>query len=265
MTVRPSSLQDSPGRGEFDLNARNGYWLAELGLWSLGLLAILVFFFARAGGELERQNAIAQFNEVRAQRILAGEGINEEFGSAADLNAQSSHAAATPLNSVESAAVEPSFPSDRSTGIAVRDAPAPAREAASGSASAVLPIAILSIPAVGLEVPVFEDTSERNLNRGAGWIEGTAGPNDGGNMAIAAHRDGYFRALKDVKVGQHLDLVSLNETQRYRVTEVLIVDPEEVWVLAPTEADAVTLVTCYPFYFVGNAPQRYIVRALIDD
>jgi sortase A len=125
-----------------------------------------------------------------------------------------------------------------------------------------LPIALLRISRVGLEVPVFADTSERNLYRGAGWVKGTSAPDDGGNMAIAAHRDSYFRALKDVAVGDIIEIESITQQQTYRVVKLSIVEPEDVSSLYATDTAAVTLVTCYPFYFVGNAPQRYIVRAV---
>jgi sortase A len=125
-----------------------------------------------------------------------------------------------------------------------------------------LPIALLRIGRVGLEVPVYADTTERNLNRGAGWVKGTAAPDDGGNIAIAAHRDGYFRVLKDVAVGDVLELESITQERLYRVTEISIVEPGDTSSLFATETAAVTLVTCYPFYFVGHAPQRYIVRAV---
>ncbi|MCA1779948.1 MAG: class D sortase [Xanthomonadaceae bacterium] len=121
------------------------------------------------------------------------------------------------------------------------------------------------MPGVNLEVPVFADISERNLSRGAGWVPGTALPNDGGNMAIAAHRDQYFRALKDVAVGDLLELESLSGPQDYRVTSLTIVEPEDLWPLDPADVATVTLVTCYPFYFVGSAPQRYIVQAVAVD
>jgi LPXTG-site transpeptidase (sortase) family protein len=125
----------------------------------------------------------------------------------------------------------------------------------------VAPLALLRIPAVKLVVPVFEGTSELNLNRGAGSIEGTARIGEAGNVGIAAHRDGFFRVLKDVRVGDTLLLEHLTATDAYRVVSTTIVDPSEVSVLAPTTIHSVTLVTCYPFYYVGSAPRRFIVRA----
>lgn len=128
-----------------------------------------------------------------------------------------------------------------------------------------LPIAVLRIADVGLEVPVYADLSELNLSRGAGWIDGTAQPNTGGNIAIAAHRDQYFRPLKDVQIGDILELESLSGPVEFQVSRIAIVDPDDVSVLDDTPVSMVTLVTCYPFYFIGNAPQRYIVQAIAVD
>ena len=123
------------------------------------------------------------------------------------------------------------------------------------------PQALLRIPSVKLVVPVFEGTSDLNLNRGAGRIEGTARIGETGNVGIAAHRDGFFRVLKDVHVGDTLLLERLTGTDTYRIVSTTIVDPSEVSVLAPTTTQSVTLVTCYPFYYVGSAPRRFIVHA----
>lgn len=123
------------------------------------------------------------------------------------------------------------------------------------------PQALLRIPSLKLVVPVFEGTSELNLNRGAGRIEGTARIGEPGNVGIAAHRDGFFRVLKDVRVGDTLLLERLTGTETYRVVSTTIVDPSEVSVLTPTATQSVTLVTCYPFYYVGSAPRRFIVHA----
>jgi sortase A len=125
------------------------------------------------------------------------------------------------------------------------------------------PLAVLRVPAIDLEVAVLEGTSELVLNRGVGHIEGTAPPGGGGNVGIAGHRDGFFRGLKDIEPGDIIELETLTGTDRYAISDTLIVDPPDVWVLEPTDTPTLTLVTCYPFYFVGSAPQRYIVRAEI--
>jgi sortase A len=124
-----------------------------------------------------------------------------------------------------------------------------------------LPEAVLSVPSLGLEVPVFPGTGQVVLNRGAGRLEDTAAPGTAGNIAIAGHRDGFFRPLKDIEVGAVLALRTLRGTQRFEVSEILIVDPLDLSVLDPSNEAMLTLITCYPFYYVGYAPDRYIVRA----
>ena len=126
-----------------------------------------------------------------------------------------------------------------------------------------LPQGILQIPAIHLVVPIFEGTEAFMLNRGVGRIENTALVGTLGNIGIAGHRDGFFRGLKDLGVGDLIEVEALSGSTQYRVSEIRIVDPSEVSVLAPTDAPMLTLVTCYPFYFVGHAPQRYIVRAVL--
>lgn len=123
--------------------------------------------------------------------------------------------------------------------------------------------AILRIPSTGTEVAVFDSTSKTALNRGAGHVSYTALPGTAGNIAIAGHRDGFFRSLKDIEIGATIELTTLDAQQQFRVTETMIVDPLDVSVLDPTEETVITLITCYPFYFVGPAPERFIVRAIL--
>jgi len=124
------------------------------------------------------------------------------------------------------------------------------------------PLAVLRIPRLHLEAPVLEGTDDETLNRGVGHIADTALPGANGNSGIAGHRDGFFRGLKDIKEGDELVIETLRDTETYRVERIWIVTPEDVSVLDPTPSRAVTLVTCYPFYFIGSAPQRFIVRAV---
>ena len=123
------------------------------------------------------------------------------------------------------------------------------------------PEAILRVQRVGLEVPVLEGVDDLTLNRGAGHIPGTARPGQPGNIAIAGHRDGFFRILKDVIPGDTIDLERDGSVDRYRVRDISIVEKSDAAVLRPTADSVLTLVTCYPFHFVGAAPQRYIIRA----
>jgi sortase A len=127
------------------------------------------------------------------------------------------------------------------------------------------PLAILSISKLALEVPVFEGTDELTLNRGAGRIVGTARPGERGNIGIAAHRDGFFRSLKDVRPGDRIELAQLRRKFVYSVDNIAVVNPSDVTVLQARPQPSLTLVTCYPFYFIGGAPQRYIVQASLVD
>jgi sortase A len=124
-------------------------------------------------------------------------------------------------------------------------------------------LAILRIDSAGIEVPVFDSTSKTALNRGSGHVAGTVLPGTRGNSAIAGHRDGFFRGLKNISVGAEIELATLYGQQRFRVSEILIVDPLDVSVLGPSDETMITLITCYPFYFVGPAPERFIVRATL--
>jgi len=122
-------------------------------------------------------------------------------------------------------------------------------------------MALLRIPRSQLEVAILEGTDDLSLNRAVGHIAGTARPGDSGNIGIAGHRDGFFRGLKDVSTGDTIEIMTQRGETTYVIDQITIVNPTDVSVLAPRARSSVTLVTCYPFYFVGSAPQRYIVQA----
>ncbi len=122
-------------------------------------------------------------------------------------------------------------------------------------------LGLLDIPNASVSVMLLAGTDELTLNRAVGHIEGTALPGESGNVGIAGHRDSFFRGLRHLEVGDDLSLTTLDGIAHYEVTELKIVEPEAVEVLAPSEHETITLVTCYPFYFVGEAPQRFIVHA----
>jgi sortase A len=126
------------------------------------------------------------------------------------------------------------------------------------------PVAILRVPDLELEVPVYATASELHLNRGAGLIAGMGLPDKGGNIGIAGHRDGFFRVLKDIQPGQRIEVETRSRTHRFRVVSTEVVDPADLRVLADTQDPTVTLVTCFPFYFIGSAPQRFIVRGAYE-
>lgn len=123
------------------------------------------------------------------------------------------------------------------------------------------PHAVLHIEHLDIRVPVYNGADDFNLNRGVARIIGTGRVGEVGNLGIAGHRDGFFRPLKDIELGDRMTLETYFGTEVYEVSSIEIVDPSDLRVLAPTDTAMVTLVTCYPFYYVGNAPQRFIVKA----
>jgi sortase A len=123
------------------------------------------------------------------------------------------------------------------------------------------PLAVLHISKIGLEVPLLDGTDALTLNHAVGRIGGTARPGEPGNIGIAGHRDGFFRGLEEVATGDAIELKTPQGTDTYVVDEISIVDPKNVGVLQPRSAPSLTLVTCYPFHYIGPAPQRYIVHA----
>ena len=139
---------------------------------------------------------------------------------------------------------------------AAAEAPAVSSIVAAGA-----PLATLSIPRLHLSAVVFEGSDHRTLRHGPGHIEHTARPGESGNIGIAGHRDTFFRPLRQAQVGDEILLDTPDARWRYQVTSVRIVSPHEMQVLDPTAEPTLTLVTCYPFWFVGNAPMRFVVHA----
>jgi sortase A len=136
------------------------------------------------------------------------------------------------------------------------------------AAAPTVPAAVVSgligrmeIPRLQLSVVVMEGDDKLTLRRAVGHIPGTALPGNPGNVGLAGHRDTFFRPLKDVKIKDEIQISTLTGNFKYEVVSLRIVDPENVGVLAPSGENVLTLVTCYPFYFVGPAPKRWIVRA----
>jgi len=123
------------------------------------------------------------------------------------------------------------------------------------------PLGRIEIGAIGLEVMILEGIENETLQRAVGHIPGTSLPGQEGNVAIAGHRDTFFRGLRNIQKDDEITLTTLNGSYRYRVDSIRVVEPEDVEVLDDSDEPVLTLVTCYPFYFVGAAPQRFIVRA----
>jgi sortase A len=119
----------------------------------------------------------------------------------------------------------------------------------------------IEIPRIGISVIVLEGDDQRTLRRGAGHIPGTALPGEEGNVAIAAHRDTFFRPLRNIRKNDVIMLSSVESTSLYRVESTEVVEPSHTEVLDNTAKPTLTLITCYPFFYVGAAPNRFIVRA----
>lgn len=143
-------------------------------------------------------------------------------------------------------------------------APVVAHPTPSVASSATNLQGLLEIPSLGLRAPLYSDTSAVNLNRGAGLIPGMASPGEGGNLGVAAHRDGLFRPLENIQVGAAIEVRTADFHYIYHVTSIAVVDRTDAALLRNTEEPAITLVTCYPFRFVGPAPRRFVVRGLLD-
>jgi sortase A len=122
----------------------------------------------------------------------------------------------------------------------------------------------LEIPRLDVSVMVLEGVASRTLRLGAGHIPGTSFPGFGGNAGIAAHRDSFFRALEKIEPHEHIRFEMLGKTVDYRVVSTDIVKPDDISVLKPDGKETLTLVTCYPFYYIGPAPKRFIVKATVD-
>jgi len=119
----------------------------------------------------------------------------------------------------------------------------------------------IDIPKVGISAIILEGSNEHILSLGVGHIHGTALPGDSGNISLAAHRDTFFRPLRNIRKNDVIRLVTFNHSYNYLVDWARVVSPDDVDVLKPSKKPVLTLITCFPFYFVGSAPERFIVRA----
>jgi sortase A len=171
-------------------------------------------------------------------------------------NVNESKPAAT-LSSEETMAPAAAEGPSRSHDTRVSNAPSRADKVAE------VPLAILRIPKIQLEVPVLHGTDEITLNRGVGQIAGTAAPGEKGNIGIAGHRDGFFRNLKEISRGDVIQIETTSASEIYVVDHILVTGPDDVSVLQSRDTQSLTLVTCYPFHFIGPAPRRFVVEATL--
>ena len=231
----------------------------ELALWVIGIVTLGVVGWGWLDGRLY---------QARQERLL--EQALVEGAAAEEIGAESAPRADLPLDAaavsdVSAAAAPPAAERDRETDAAtttarVRDEPRPrAKRAAEASTAGLL--ARLTVPRLDMAVMVAQGMDSRTLRRAAGHIPGTAPVGTGGNVGLAGHRDSFFRPLRDVRVGDEIVLTTPQSVSTYRVEWTEVVTPEATEVLRPTPYPALTLVTCYPFTFVGTAPDRLVVRA----
>jgi len=143
-----------------------------------------------------------------------------------------------------------------------KPAPTYIKEAPPGQGAVV---GTIDIPAIGLSTPILEGVSSRALRLAVGRIPGTALPGDRGNMALAGHRDTVFRGLSRIKHHDQVVVTTPKGSQIYRVRSMEVVEPKDTRVLEPTSESKLTLVTCYPFRYIGPAPKRFIVHAYRDE
>ena len=147
-------------------------------------------------------------------------------------------------------------------------APSPtAARAGSVGARVVAPgstIGRIEIPRLGVTAIVRAGSDARTLQLAVGHIPGTAFPGEAGNVGLAGHRDTFFRRLRDIRTDDAIEVVTAEGRFTYRVQRTDIVQPSDVWVLDPTTEPSLTLVTCYPFSYVGAAPERFVVRAALE-
>jgi len=147
---------------------------------------------------------------------------------------------------------------------AAPESPTITRPAAPSKSSALARGSVIGrvdVPRLHLSAAIAEGDDDSTLDNAVGHLPDTPLPWQAGNSAFAAHRDGLFRPLRDVQVNDEIKMVTARGEFVYRVKKTQVVNPEDVWVLAPTRAATITLITCYPFSFVGHAPQRFIVQA----
>jgi sortase A len=127
------------------------------------------------------------------------------------------------------------------------------------------PLFKLSLPRVNAGFTVVEGTNDSALRTGPGHLEGSPLPGEAGNVVIAGHRDTHFHVLKNVLIGDQIHIGTGTRQYVYRVVDIHIVAPADTWVLESQSQPTLTLITCYPFRYIGSAPDRYIVQATLVD
>jgi sortase A len=234
-------------------------------LWVSGLAMIGIFVGALGLQEIQRNHALAAYKAKHAIDVAAPADAGRPRPPETALQLVTDDASPEPY---------PAIDTDAET--AAYTAPAPDQALWSAGRIAAFTntlgrhtgpvLGVFEIPKFDLELPIYDGATDLHMDRGIARIEDTAMPGQGdGNIGIAGHRDGYFRVLKDIRFGDEISVTTPAGKQTYVVEQLMIVDPSAVEVLDYTPVPSITLVTCYPFYFVGHAPERFIVRAVLQE
>jgi sortase A len=231
-----SKFRAPGGAGNQPKRRRNAWIWTEHVLLASGLALLAVYGVARIESILSSRAALNKFAALESSTTTTPRNGEEDAGSSQDMDLPEVDFSLWDQHRVQ--AYKESVAAQRG-----------------------VPLAVLRIPKINLEAPLLDGTDDVTLNHAVGRIAGTALPGEQGNISIAGHRDGFFRGLKDVGVGDAIELRTLKGTETYVVDRIQIVRPDDVGVLQPRSVPSLTLVTCYPFYFIGSAPKRYIVTA----
>jgi sortase A len=236
------------------LTRRNWFarWTAPLVLFLIGCLALGYYAYDILDARFFQDDQSRQFDQaLRDAHNNSASSVTSEKTPAEELQAEALADLKSREQKMSSSPKMPAFAESAATNNPAQP------EIAAGN----IPLGRIEIPSVGLAAMIQEGTSNRALQRGVGHIAGTALLGKSGNVGLAAHRDTFFRKLRDIQAGDDIKLTTLTDTVLYRVELISIVEPEDSRVLRDSGENILTLVTCYPFSYIGPAPKRFIVRA----
>lgn len=228
------------------------HWMAPLTLFLIGCFALGYYAYDILDARFFQDDQSRQFDQaLRDAKDNSANSPASEKTPAEELHAE---ALADLKSREQKTSTSPQMPAFDESAAANKPAQP---EIAAGN----IPLGRIEIASIGLSAMIQEGTSDRTLQRGVGHIIGTALLGKSGNVGLAAHRDTFFSKLRDIQAGDDIKLTTLNGTVMYRVELISIVEPEDSRVLSDSGENILTLVTCYPFSYIGPAPKRFIVRA----
>ena len=232
----------------------------------IGVLALGYYAYAMLEAKVYQVYQARQFQ--RAQQIRSAEKLQQPQQSqktVEDLRAGNASVESTAnLPAVGLLADDSETDLEQPAGESASERPSSTASTSAAKTSgpaADFPLGRIEIHRIGLEAMIMEGLGEKTLRHAVGHIPGTPAPGQAGNVGLAAHRDTFFRPLRNIRKGDEIILTTLDRVSRYRVDLLSVVEPENVDVLKDTPDAILTLVTCYPFNFIGPAPRRFIVRA----